>query len=269
MQREPTRLCLIGWGAIATAIHRLLTERQSSARIVALAVRDRNALRTPAPTGSRIITDPAELSHGDCDLVVEVAGRDAVEPWARTALGLGLDFVMGSPSAMANPETTLQLEQAASRSVGRLILPAGSLGGIGALASAARMDLDAVTHEIVKPPLAWRGTEAESRFDLARLRDQTLLFEGTAREAAQRYPANANSVVVTSLAGLGLDRTVVRLIADAAATGNRHHLNARGAFGVWSMTLDNAPLADNPKSSAMTALNLVRVIENRTAGIVF
>jgi aspartate dehydrogenase len=34
------------------------------------------------------------------------------------------------------------------------------------------------------------------------------------------------------------------------------------------IVLENAPLATNPKSSEMTALNLVRAVENRRASIV-
>jgi aspartate dehydrogenase len=147
-------------------------------------------------------------------------------------------------------------------------VPAGSLGGIGALASASRLPLSGVLHEIAKPPQAWTGTPAESMVDLATMDAARTVFDGSAREAAQLFPANANSVVVTALAGVGLDRTRVRLVADPALTRNEHRLDAWGDFGHWTMTLANAPLKDNPKSSAMTALNLVRVIENHATGLV-
>jgi aspartate dehydrogenase len=35
-----------------------------------------------------------------------------------------------------------------------------------------------------------------------------------------------------------------------------------------TITLENRPLATNPKSSEMTALSLVRLIENRGTGLV-
>jgi len=35
-----------------------------------------------------------------------------------------------------------------------------------------------------------------------------------------------------------------------------------------TLAFENAPLPDNPKSSAMTALSLVRLIENRAAPVV-
>jgi aspartate dehydrogenase len=67
------------------------------------------------------------------------------------------------------------------------------------------------------------------------------------------------------LAGIGLDRTRVELVADPAASRNTHRLNASGAFGRLEMLFENEPLKTNPKSSEMTALNLVRLIENEVA----
>jgi aspartate dehydrogenase len=74
--------------------------------------------------------------------------------------------------------------------------------------------------------------------------------------------------LITALAGLGPDATTLRLIADPAATANRHRVVATGEFGRMEITLDNLPLAHNPKSSALTALSLVRLIENRANPLV-
>lgn len=261
-------VCLVGWGAIASSVGRILMDRGTGARIAAVAVRDPNALRSPLPGGVRLVTDPGLLADTGCNLVVEAAGRDAAGQWGIAALGVGIDFVMGSPSALADPDIAARIDAAQRRGGGRLIVPAGSLGGIGALASASRLPLSDVLHEIAKPPRAWAGTPAGAMVDLDALDAPRTIFEGSAREAARLYPANANSVVVTALAGIGLDRTRVRLVADPGLARNEHRLEARGDFGHWTMSLSNAPLDGNPKSSAMTALNLVRVIENRSTGLV-
>ncbi len=65
-----------------------------------------------------------------------------------------------------------------------------------------------------------------------------------------------------------MDRTRILLVADPAATDNRHEIVASGDFGTISVVLANRPLAANPKSSEMTALNLVRLIENRVSPLV-
>ena len=43
---------------------------------------------------------------------------------------------------------------------------------------------------------------------------------------------------------------------------------SQGDFGLLEIRLQNRPLVTNPKSSEMTALNIVRLIENRAAGLV-
>jgi aspartate dehydrogenase len=74
--------------------------------------------------------------------------------------------------------------------------------------------------------------------------------------------------VVTSLAGIGLDNTRVEMIADPAVRINGHRIMARGAFGRLEIVLENNPLATNPKSSELTALSLVRLIEHQTQSII-
>ena len=108
----------------------------------------------------------------------------------------------------------------------RIIIPPGALGGMDALAAAALLPLDSVTHEIVKPPAAWRGTPAETALDLDALTERTAFFTGSAREAAGAYPQNANVAVISALAGIGLDRTRVSLVADPAARLNGHAVEA-------------------------------------------
>jgi aspartate dehydrogenase len=74
--------------------------------------------------------------------------------------------------------------------------------------------------------------------------------------------------VISALAGIGLDRTTVSLVADPEARLNSHSITAEGDFGRMAILLDNRTLADNPKSSEMTALSLVRLIETRAGGLV-
>lgn len=265
MSGSDLRLGLVGWGAISRRVAALLAARAAPVRIVGVAVRDAGATRDDLPPGARLIAAPAELAALAPDLVVEAAGRGSVAPWGRAALALGVPFAVSSTSAFADPALLAELVALARAHRTAVLIPPGALGGIDALAAAGRLGLATVTHDIVKPPAAWRGTPAESLCDLGALTAARCFFEGSAAEAASAFPQNANVALITALAGIGADRTRVRLVADPGATLNGHHLRAEGDFGRLDIRLENRPLATNPKSSELTALNLVRLIENRVA----
>jgi aspartate dehydrogenase len=259
------RLGLVGWGAIATRVAALLAERNAPADIVVIAVRDTAKVRTDLPAGARLISTPKELADLDLDMVIEAAGRASVPAWGEAALHHAGCFVVSSTSAFCDDALLKHLIGIASETGGRILVPPGALGGMDALAAAAVSRIVAVTHSIIKPPRAWRGTAAQTLLDLDALKEATTFFTGTARQAAQTFPQNANAAVITALAGIGLDRTRVELVADPGASRNAHRVVASGAFGRMDMLFENEPLATNPKSSEMTALNLVRLVENQRA----
>lgn len=268
MSASDLRIVIVGWGAIATRTAALLAQRQSPVRIVAIAVRDPDAARANLPPGARLITTPQDLQTLDADLLVEAASRSAVAPWTTAALQKGWDVALSSTSALTDADLLHRLTQTARTHRAQILIPPGALGGIDALSAAARLGLDHVRHDIIKPPLAWSGTPAETLCDLPNLSQPRTFFEGTAAQAATAFPQNANVAVISALAGIGLDRTNVALTADPTATLNRHTLTASGDFGRLTITLENRPLATNPKSSELTALSLLRLIENRAAPLV-
>jgi aspartate dehydrogenase len=170
---------------------------------------------------------------------------------------------VSSAGAFVDDALLRSLRATARRFGSQLVLSPGALAGVEALSAAARLGLREVHHRIVKSPVSWGVVGGNAQPAVAG--DPVVLFRGSAREAATRYPLNANVTVVSALSGLGLDSTVVELVSDPSAPGNRHEIYAFGHFGSLAITIENRVLKGNPKSSELAALALVRLAENEVA----
>ncbi|MDM0115169.1 aspartate dehydrogenase [Variovorax sp. J22R133] len=261
-------VALIGCGAIGTAMLKLVQDDASLA-VVAIVVPPEGvaaaqaAARTLAARAEVVTQVPAT----GIDLIVETAGHAAIGQHVLPALQRGTPCVVASVGALSERGLAEALERAAVEGQTQVQLIAGAIGAIDALAAARVGGLDTVRYTGRKPPKAWKGTPAEQGRDLDTLTTETVIFEGSAREAALLYPKNANVAATVSLAGLGLDHTYVRLIADPAVAENVHVVEAEGAFGSFELTMRNNPLAANPKTSALTVYSAVRALRNRVAAL--
>ena len=201
-------------------------------------------------------------------IVAEVAGQAAVAEHGDTVLRSGIDCLLISVGALADPALLGRLKTAARDGNSRILLPAGEVGGIDAIAAMRVAGLSSVRYRSRKPTSAWRGTPAEQAVDLDALIKPTVLYRGTAGEAALLYPQNANVAAAVALAGLGFDATEVELVADPDAPGNVHEIEAEGAAGRFAIQLQGKPSRTNPKTSALAALSVARALLNQHATIV-
>lgn len=264
---RPLRVAMIGLGAIGCGVLELL--RADAAlrfeRVVVSAGSIGRAADWLAGHGLPGTQASSQLDLQDArpDIVVECAGHAAIEEHVLPALAQGVPCVVASVGALASPGLPERLEAAAREGGTQVHLVPGAIGAIDSLAAARLGGLDRVCYRGRKPPLAWRSTPAEQRVDLATLSSEALIFEGSAREAATLYPKNANVAATLALAGLGLDRTEVRLYADPAVQQNVHQIEAAGAFGSLELTLRCKTLEANPKTSALVVYSVARALRNR------
>ncbi|MFN0161648.1 MAG: aspartate dehydrogenase [Burkholderiales bacterium] len=264
------RLALIGCGAIGSAALELLRGDAwvlvDQVIVPEFALTDARAVCARLAPQARVATR-LDLDATPPDLIAECAGHAAVAEHVLPALARGFAAVVASIGALSDAALWESLNDAAQKGGARVQLIAGAIGAIDALAAARLGGLDAVEYIGRKPPSGWRGTPAEAVVDLDRLSAPATIFSGTARAAARTYPKNANVAATVSLAGLGLDATQATLIADPGVTQNVHRVIASGAFGRLELTLENHPLAANPKTSALTVYSLVRAIRGAMPGV--
>ncbi|WP_112320953.1 aspartate dehydrogenase [Oceanibium sediminis] len=270
-------LALIGFGAIGqTLVTTLCESPDAPLRKLTLLVRETAMADTRQRAegicaGHGIVVDVhsdiAAVLAAKPDLVVECAGHGAVVQYGPAVLSAGIDLLTASVGAFADAALLDRLKGIAADTGVQILLPAGAIAGIDALGAARLSGIHEVTYVGRKPPAAWTGTEAEQHLDLASLSEEAVFFDGTAREAAARFPKNANVAATVALAGVGMDATRVRLIADPIASGNTHelHVSSNAMDLTLQVTGNASPL--NPKTSLSTAYSLARAVLNRSAAI--
>jgi aspartate dehydrogenase len=211
----------------------------------------------------RIRIDLDALLDDRLDVVAECASHSAVRDYGPTILASGCELIVISIGALADEGLTRILESSAKKGCSRLVFPAGAVGGVDALSASRLSGVQEVFYTGRKPPKAWLGTPAEALLNLDELQMPTTFFEGTARQAARQYPFNANVASTLALAGIGLDKTQVQLVADPTIAANIHEFMVQANCGNFSIRLENKPLPDNPKTSQLAAYSIARELLNR------
>ncbi|HVO89387.1 MAG TPA: aspartate dehydrogenase [Casimicrobiaceae bacterium] len=262
------RILLIGYGAMGrTVARRLYGHRRVQVSYILERPQRLATLRREVGDAAQVIATLDEMREPP-DFALECAGHGAVRECVPQLLASGIRTIVASIGALAHDGVAETLERSADRGGTQLVLVPGAIAGIDALAAARLMGLDEVRYVGRKPPLAWLGTPAEAQVQLEALSRPTPIFEGNALTAAQLYPKNANVAAMVALAGLGLERTRVSLVADPAVTRNTHSIEAHGAFGRLDVTVSAEPMPDNPKTSALAAYSVVRAVLNEVDALV-
>ncbi len=260
-----SQILLIGYGAVGKYVYDALrTSTHSHIKAVLCRSGREESAQAALVSEVKCLSDLTQID-ASIDLVVECAGHQAMISHVPTLLRRGIDVIGVSNGALSDVQVATELEQAAIDGGSKLQLLAGAVGGMDTLSAARNAGLTRVRYRGIKPPEGWKGSLAEKTVDLDAIEGPVTHFKGTARQAATDYPKNANVAATVALAGVGLDDTLVELVADPALSVNRHEIEAVGAFGQFSFIVQGNALAGNPRSSALTAMSVVQAIERRNA----
>ncbi|MBB3527359.1 aspartate dehydrogenase [Rhizobium sp. BK456] len=261
MPIDRKRIAVIGFGAMVRSLRASLHRSGNQFEIAATLVPPEYAPPLSELEGVRLFNKVSDLIDWRPSLVVECASHSAVHEFVQPLLRNGIDTIIVSVGSLGNRTIFDELKAAAAEGRSRLTAVSGAIGGLDVLRSARNGGLTKVAYTGTKPPGAWEGTPAAQAFDLASLTQSVVIFEGNAEQAARLYPKNANVTAAVALAGIGFETTSVVLVADPNATANRHRVEAAGAFGSFTIDLQNRPLPDNPKTSWLAALSIEEAID--------
>jgi aspartate dehydrogenase len=260
------KIGLIGFGAIGRCVietlPKALTEEYEVIGILTRKAADNLVNNIPS------YSDIDQLLAKQPNIIVECAGHHAVKEYGCKILEANISLVISSIGALADRDLYQQLKNSSTAHKVKIYLPAGAIGGIDALVAAKLGGVHDVTYTMRKPPKAWQGSVAETVVDLNSLKQATVIFSGSAGEAATLYPKNTNVTATIALAGLGFDETKVELIADPNIIDNIHEISVSGETGYFTIVLKGKPSVFNPKTSALTAFSVTKCVADFGSSII-
>jgi aspartate dehydrogenase len=264
-KRQPLDVALGGFGAVGKRVARSLDEGMPGLRLVAVSARDiERAARETAALATPVPVLRLEELAGVADVVVECAPAELLETVAVPVLEAGKTLIVISAGALIAADHLIDLAAAHG---GRIIVPSGALLGLDAVTGAAEGTIRSVRMITRKPVEGLVGAPhvVEQGIDLENLEAPLRLFQGSAREAAKGFPANLNVAAALGLAGLGADRTEVEIWADPGVTRNTHSIEVTSDSADFTMTIENIPSEENPRTGKITALSVVAALRKLTS----
>lgn len=256
--RRPLRVGIGGLGAIGTAVGRaLLAGVVPELALSAVAVRD--ATSVARRLGSTVPVLNFEELAESCDIVVESLPRALFRSIAEPAIAKGRTFVPLSVGALFDEADLIETARATGA---RILVPTGALLGLDAVKAAAEGHITSATIATRKPPAGLIGAPylLEHAIDIEGLTEPLLVFKGSARDAARGFPANVNVAAALSLAGIGPDRTQMEIWADPGVERNTHRIVVEADSARLTMTIENVPTDENPKTGRITALSTLALL---------
>lgn len=190
-----------------------------------------------------LVSDLDEAMAQPVDLVVEAAHADVLAAVAPRVLASS-DLCGFSCSAFARPDVERAVAESCRANGTQFFLPHGAILGLDGLVD-GRDCIEDVTITTTK-----RATGLGFESDIS-----GVVFEGSAREACQKFPRNVNVHAAIAIAGIGFDRTKSIVVAKPDTEEMRHRIQVSGQgfawdFSVTSRSLGGVTGAYTPKSAA-------------------
>lgn len=266
---EMLKVGIIGYGTLGKSITKLIQANQAGdIDLKIVLVRNKLPSMETAQHPFMITTDENVFFNQDLDIIIEAAGHDALQLYGEKALTSGSNLIILSVGALANGEFYDSLKKKAKVAKRQIFIPSAAIAGLDRIAAGALGEIEDITLITRKPTRSWYGTFAEEVVDLETIAEPYCIFDGVAQEAAKLFPENINVSAALSIAGIGFNKTRVKVYVDPAIECNTHTIRAKGVFGQVEISIQNIPFKQNPKSSPIVAMSVAKVLKNFTSSVV-
>jgi aspartate dehydrogenase len=250
---------IVGMGVIGTHVAKAIDNGIPGVALAGVSV------RTAARAGAYPVLALPDLI-ARADLIVEAATQAALREFGPAVLAAGKDLMVLSVGALVG--VLDEWARLAAEHRCRILVPSGAVAGLDGVKGAREGAITAVTMETRKPPRGLAGAPfiEQQRIDLDAIARETLIFEGPATAAVRAFPANVNVVAALSLAGIGPERTRIKIYAVPGQERNQHRITIEGEFGRLKVEIENVP-SENPRTGKLSYLSAVAMLRELGAPV--
>lgn len=259
------KIGIAGCGAIGGSLAKQIVSRAFSdtARLSALydICRDKSeALSKKISKNTKFCVDSLDQLIDRSELVIEASAAGASWGIARKTLLRGRKIMVMSVGGIVGHLN--ELSELARKQKGQAYFPSGAVCGIDGLKAAGAAGIKKVTLTTRKHPNAFAGVKyVVDKFNLKGLKKDKLLFSGPAARAVKYFPQNVNVAAVLGLAGIGVKKTLVRIIASPTVHKNIHEVAIESAAANIFTRTENILHPQNPKTSYLAVLSAVATLK--------
>jgi len=264
---EKKRVAVGGLGAIGLPVVKALQRGIPGLQLSAVSARREDIARKKLAELSinmPVVSLP-ELA-AQADIVVECVPASAYAAIADTTIATGRTLItLSCGQLLQRPDLIKQAAQNAAQ----IIVPSGAILGLDALRAAAEGKIHSVRMITRKPPKSLAGAPylQQNNINIGDLSEPLQIFNGTAREGAQGFPANVNVAAAVSLAGIGPDRTTLEIWADPDIDRNTHRIKVDADSARFELFIENVPSEEKPGTGKITALSVIACLRSLGASL--
>ena len=262
------RVGIIGYGSIGKEIIAATRRHEiPNAKIVALFDKESTVFNSvDYDTGElHLFSDFDEFYNSDIysniDIIIECASKGAIKEYGKKIIDSKKDLIVLSVGAFSDEKYLIELQNLSNLNNTKILIPSGAIAGLDSIRSVKKY-LNILTIVTTKNPKSLIGAPyfKSSKIRIDEILKETVLFEGNAVDAIELFPANVNVAVSVALAGIGLVKTQVKIVADPTLSVNKHEIVGEGTFGKIQIVVQNIPSPSNPRTSYLASLSAIECL---------
>jgi len=270
------KIGIVGCGAIGSSLAKtIVSDFSKEAELVslydidiekaynlsmALAIGSQTMVSRPIKFNRKLAALNLEDLINKSDLVIEATKADTAFDIVKKVLSLSKDIMIMSVGGIM--QHYKELKVLAEEKKAHIFIPSGAICGIDGLKAASLGKINKVILTTRKPIKAFLGVPyvLKKKIRLDNIDRDMVLFEGNASQAIMAFPQNINVAATLSMAGIGPQSTVVRIVASPDINRNIHEIEIESDAGKIITRTENVVHPDNPKTSYLAVLSAIATL---------